>query len=359
VPRLRRVDCSGPGIARRRRGRGFQYLDADGERVTDPEVLDRIRELAIPPAWRDVWICPYPYGHIQATGTDDAGRRQYRYHDLWRERRDAQKFEEMVAFARALPAMRRRVDRDLARPELDRGRALACAVRLLDIGFFRIGSEDYAEKNETYGLATIRRDHVSLGKDGVITFDYPAKSGQRRVQSVADPDVFEIVAQLKRRRGGHPELLAYRENGAWRDLKSTDVNEYVKELTGGDFSAKTFRTWSATVLAAVALASSGRQARSKTARKRAVSAAVKEVAHYLGNTPAVCRASYIDPRVIDRYDSGLTIAERLGELADPDEDGPVADLEVDRRVEGAVLDLIADDDESPLVEPVPEVAEAA
>jgi DNA topoisomerase IB len=358
MPRLRRVDCSGPGIARRRRGRGFEYLDTGGKRLEDPEVLQRIRELAIPPAWQDVWICAYPYGHIQATGTDAAGRRQYRYHDLWRERRDAKKFEEMIAFARALPAMRRRVDTDLARPDLDRERVLACAARLLDIGFFRIGSEDYAEKNETYGLATIRREHATLRR-GVITFDYPAKSGQRRIQSVADPDVFEIVAQLKRRRGGHPELLAYRENGAWRDLKSADVNEYIKEITGGDFSAKTFRTWSATVLAAVALASSGREARSRTARKRAISAAVKEVAHYLGNTPAVCRASYIDPRVIDRYESGLTIAERLAELADPDEDGPVADLDVDRRVEGAVLDLIADDAESPVVEAVPEVPIAA
>lgn len=171
------------------------YLDADGGRVTDSEILERIRDLAIPPAWQEVWICALPYGHIQATGTDAAGRRQYRYHDIWRERRDAQKFEDMIAFARALPAMRRRVDADLARPDLDRERALACAARLLDIGFFRIGSEDYAEKNETYGLATIRREHVTL-KDGVITFDYTAKSGKKRLQSVADPDVFEIVAQL-------------------------------------------------------------------------------------------------------------------------------------------------------------------
>ncbi len=356
MPRLRRADTSGPGILRRRRGRGFEYLDADGGRVTDAEILERIRDLAIPPAWQEVWICALPYGHIQATGTDDAGRRQYRYHDLWRQRRDAQKFEDMIAFARALPAMRRRVDADLARPDLDRERALACAARLLDIGFFRIGSEDYAEKNETFGLATIRRDHVTL-KDGVITFDYTAKSGKQRVQSVADPEVFEIVAQLKRRRGGHPELLAYRDGRAWRDVKSGDVNEYIKEITGGDFSAKTFRTWSATVLAAVALASNGREARTKTARKRAISAAVKEVSRYLGNTPAVCRASYVDPRVIDRYESGLTIAERLAEIADPDEDeGPVSDLDVDRRVEKAVLDLIADDEDSPVVEAMPAAA---
>jgi DNA topoisomerase IB len=359
MPRLRRADCSGPGIVRRRRGRGFEYLDSvTGERVEDPEVLERIGALVIPPAWKDVWICPHPMGHIQALGTDDAGRRQYRYHDLWRQRRDAEKFEQMIAFARALPAMRRHVRKDLERPELDRRKALACAVRLLDIGFFRIGSEDYAEKNETYGLATIRREHVTLS-DGTITFDYPAKSGQRRIQSVADPDVFAVVSTLKRRRGGHPELLAYRDGRTWRDVKSTDINEYIKELTGGDFSAKDFRTWSATVLAAVALATGGREARTRTARRRSVTAAVKEVSRFLGNTPAVCRASYIDPRVIDRYESGLTIAERLAELADPEEGGAVGHVEMDSRTERAVLDLIAEDEDSPVVEPIPEVAEAA
>ncbi len=351
MPRLKRVDCSGPGICRRRRGRGrgFAFYDESGERVEDEEVLARIRDLAIPPAWQDVWICPYPMGHIQATGSDAAGRRQYRYHDKWRERQDARKFEDMVRFARALPAMRKAVDADLARPELDRLRVLGCAVRLLDIGFFRIGSEDYAEKNETYGLATIRKEHVSL-EDGAIRFDYPAKSGQRRIQSVADPEVYEIVAALKRRRGGHPELLAYREGRTWRDLKSDEINDYIKELTGGSFTAKTFRTWNATVLAAICLATRGREGRSRTARKRAISAAAKEVSHYLGNTPAVCRASYIDPRIIDRYEAGLTIAERLAELAEPGEDAPVSDIAVDEQAERAVLDLIDGDADSPVVE---------
>ena len=353
MPRLKRSDPSGPGIRRRRRGRGFEFLDEGGERVEDPEVLSRIAELAIPPAWKDVWISVEPMGHIQATGFDAAGRKQYRYHDRWRQRRDAQKFDDMIAFARSLPRIRRRVAQDLELEGLPRDRTLACAVRLLDIGFFRVGSEEYAETNDSYGLATIRKEHVTLEGDGVVKFDYPAKSGQRRRQSVTDGDACRIIQQLKRRRGGSPELLAYRdERGRWRDLKSDDVNAYLKEITGGDFTAKDFRTWNATVLAAIALGSHGREAMSPTARKRAVSAAVKEVAFYLGNTPAVCRASYIDPRVIDRYHGGLTIAGRLAELAEPGEEDHPSDVELPRRVETAVLDLIAGDDESAVVEPI-------
>ena len=198
--RLRRVDCSAPGISRRRRGRGFEYLDEDGNRIEDPEVLERIGELVIPPAWKDVWICPFPMGHIQATGIDARGRKQYVYHRKWRERRDQEKFDEMVRFARCLPQLRRRVKRDLRRPELDQERVLACAVRLLDRGFFRIGGEDYAESNDSYGLATMRKEHVTLTEPDLIRFDYPAKSGKRREQSVVDPEVFEIVQTLKRRR---------------------------------------------------------------------------------------------------------------------------------------------------------------
>src|SRR5438067_12890479 len=237
MPRLKRVDCSGPGITRRRRGRGFEYLDEAGDRIENPEVIARIAALAIPPAWRDVWICAHPMGHIQATGIDARARKQYRYHDRWRERRDAQKFDEMIAFARALPAMRREVARDIAKDGMTRERVLASAVRLLDRGFFRVGGEDYAAENDSYGLATILKSHVTVGREG-ITFDYPAKSGQRRVQSVVDPEVAEIVRALKRRRGGSPELLAYREGRRWFDIKSADINDYVKEVTGGDFSAK-------------------------------------------------------------------------------------------------------------------------
>jgi DNA topoisomerase-1 len=347
MARLRRVDCSGPGIARRRRGRGFEFVEGDGVRVDDPEVLARIAELAIPPAWKDVWVCPHPMGHIQATGVDARGRKQYIYHRRWRERRDQQKFDSMVDFARALPRMRRRVAKDLARPGLPKRRVLACSVRLLDRGFFRVGGEDYKVENETFGLATMHKSHVMLG-DGTLTFDYRAKSGRRRVQSIVDPAVEDIVAQLKRRRGGSPELLAYREDGRWRDIKSADVNLYVKEVTGGDFSAKDFRTWNATVLAAVALAVSGAAATaSKTARNRAKTRAVKEVARYLGNTPAVCRASYIDPRVFDRFDAGLTIGGVLHEVAE------TSDMDsLHGPVEEAVLDLIAADEASPAIERV-------
>ena len=350
MARLRRVDCSGPGITRRRRGRGFEYLDQNGNRVEDADTLARINQLAIPPAWEDVWICRHPMGHIQATGIDARGRKQYRYHDKWRERRDAEKFDEMIGFARALPAMRRRVAADLAADGITRERVLACAVRLLDRGFFRVGGEDYAVENETYGLATIHKRHVKLLKGGVLVFDYPAKSGRRRIQSIVDTEVYEIVAELKKRRGGSPELLAYRERRRWHDLKSADINGYVKEVTGGDFSAKDFRTWNATVLAAMALAVSGEVAqRSKAARKRAITRAVKEVAGYLGNTPAVARASYIDPRIFDRFEGGLTI----GGVIHLDEVGDEGDLgAIHGAAEEAVLDLIAADEESPALEKV-------
>ena len=335
MARIRRVDCSGPGIRRRRRGRSFSYEDPAGRVVTDPEDLARIRALAIPPAWKDVWICPIPTGHLQAVGTDAAGRRQYLYHEAWRTRRDQAKFDHMLEFAHALPGLRERAAEHLAADGLDRERVLACATRLLDRGFFRMGTEGYAEQNQTYGLATIQKRHVRLDGD-LITFDYVAKSGRRRLQSVLDPSVREVVAQLKRRRGG-PDLLAYKQGRAWVDVRSDDINDYIKEQTGGDFTAKDFRTWSATVLAAVAMASSFPQGRSRTARARAISRAVKEVAHYLGNTPAVCRASYIDPRVFDRYRSGLTVAGALdqlgqvGEAGEPAHQGPI---------EEAVLDLI-------------------
>jgi DNA topoisomerase I len=336
MTRLRRSDCSGPGIARRRRGKGFEYLDAHGERIADPEALARIRELGIPPAWKDVWICASERGHLQATGIDAAGRKQYLYHPRWRARRDAEKFEEMGRFARALPALRERVAADLDGVELDRARVQACAVRLLDIGFFRIGGEEYTE---SYGLATMRKSHVTLGSDREMVFDFPAKSGQRRVQGIVDPEAAAVVAALKRRRGGGEELLAYKEGRRWHDVRSVDINAYIKEATGDDFSAKDFRTWNATVLAAVALSVSGEVAGSPTGRKRAITRAVQEVAHYLGNTPAVCRASYIDPRVFDAYRGGLIIGRPIQE-ADRD------------AIEEAVLDLIDERRRSPALEKI-------
>jgi DNA topoisomerase IB len=348
VTRLRRVDCSSPGIRRRRRGRGFEYLDFEGNRITEPSVLERIRELAIPPAWEDVWICPWPLGHIQATGVDAAGRKQYRYHDAWRERRDREKFEEMERFADALPRLRRRVAKDLKRQGMPRERTLALAVRLLDRGFFRIGSEDYAEENDTYGIATMRKRHVTVDGDTVV-FDYEAKGGKRRVQTIGDPEVANLVSTLKRRRGGGHDLLVYKQGGRWVDVKSADINQYVKEATGDDFSAKDFRTWSATVIAAIALAVAGDDGSgSKTARKRAKTRAIKDVARFLGNTPAVCRTSYIDPRVFDRFDGGLTIGGVLPELMDDETGWP----DIQRTVEEAVLDLVAERERSPALERV-------
>jgi DNA topoisomerase IB len=340
MPRLRKSDCSTPGIRRVRRGRGFSYVDdATGDAVGDTETLERIRELVIPPAWQDVWICPWPNGHIQAVGTDARGRKQYRYHDRWREHRDREKFERMLDFARALPRLRATADRRLRGTEPTRDRVLAGAVRLLDRGFFRIGTEAYAEENETYGLATMQKRHVQLEPGNVICFDYVAKGGKRRLESIVDPQVYRLVDELKRRRGGGGDLLAYKEHGRWHDVLSSDVNEYIREVMGGEFTAKDFRTWSGTVLAAVAVAVSGRAAGSRTARDRAITRAVKEVAFYLGNTPAVCRASYIDPRVFDTYAAGVTISDALDALGDVDLGEPATQ----GTVEAAVIELLEDE----------------
>jgi DNA topoisomerase IB len=350
MPRLRRADCSSPGITRVRRGKGFSYLDEDGDPIDEPDVVERIRSLGIPPAWKDVWICPYPMGHIQATGIDAAGRKQYLYHPEWRRRRDLEKFDEMLAFARSLPQLRERVAADLrSGDDLTRERVLACAVRLLDRGFFRIGTEEYAAANESFGLATMKKAHVRVEEGSTMVFDYPAKHGKRRVQAVVDPLVCDIVARLKRRRGGGPELLAFKAGGRWRDIKSGEINAYLKEVTGANYSAKDFRTWNATVLAAVALAVAGEVAHSKTGRQRAIVRAVKEVAHYLGNTPAVCRASYIDPRVFDAYEGGLIIRPVLEAAADT----PEGELPIHQRaVEEAVLDLIDERSSAPGVEKI-------
>jgi DNA topoisomerase-1 len=334
--RLRRVDCSAPGIRRVRAGKGFRYLDRLGRAVTDEATLGRIRALAIPPAWTDVWICPNPGGHIQATGLDAAGRRQYRYHDEWRARRDVEKFDRMLDFAAALPPLRRRIAKDLDRPGFPPERVLACAVRLLDLGFFRIGSEEYAQSHGTFGLATLRKRHVKV--DGnELRFDYLAKGGRRRVQAIVDPAVAGLVGDLKRRRGGGPELLAYRDGAGWVDVRSAEINDYIKRGAGPEFTAKDFRTWNATLLAAAALALSTWAPESAAARSRAVTRAVGEVAHYLGNTPAVCRRSYIDPRVVDCYLAGEVVRvplEKWPDAAGTADGGPLALLE------GEVVNLL-------------------
>ncbi len=303
--RLRRADCAGPGIRRRRRGRGFSYEDGCGEVIEDEETLERIRSLAIPPAWKEVWICPDPFGHIQATGYDEAGRKQYLYHERWQQRQAERKFELVREFATKLPRLRRAVTTDLRRQGMPRERALACGIRLLDLGFFRVGSEVYAEENESYGLATVRREHVTIKRSEVV-FDFPAKSGQRRVQSIRDAAARRAIEAMYRRRSGPEDLLAYRAGGEWVDVRSDDINTYIHEKIGDEFTAKNFRTWHGTVLAAVALAGEEKP-RSDAAAKRAIKRAVDQVSEALGNTPAVCRASYIDPRVLDRYRDGVTI----------------------------------------------------
>ena len=330
---LRRVCWCDPGITRRRAGSGWVYLDPKGRQVTDPETLARIKSLVIPPAWTDVWICPYSNGHIQAVGLDARGRRQYIYHPRWRVRRDHAKFDRMVSFARALPDLRCAVEELLACGEdLSRDRVLACAVRLLDEGFFRVGSERYARENQHFGLATVLKSHVVLQPPSGVLFDYPAKSGRRRIQSVVDPEVFGIVARLKARRGGGPELLAFREGRAWVDVRSSDINHFIRDHAAGEFSAKDFRTWWATVLAAMALSVSA-EVPSERARNRAISRAVQEVAYYLGNTPAVARRSYIDPRVIDFYEQGATIDPTI--VAEHQGGAGIRDA-----LEAAVVDLL-------------------
>jgi DNA topoisomerase I len=303
---LRRSDPWAPGIRRRRRGRGFTYLDRSGVPIRDRETLARIRRLAIPPAWEDVWISPDARGHLQAVGTDGAGRRQYRYHEAWIERRGHEKYRRMEGFARSLPALRQRVERDLRRPGISRERVLAGAVRLLDRGAVRIGGEEYLRRNGSFGLATLRRDQAKLSGDAVV-LSFTGKSGRDHQVRVRDPAVVRLVRALKRATVAE-ELLIFRNGDGWHDVRSDDINAYLKESLGDDYSAKDFRTWSATVLAASKLAE-----HDPSEGIHAVREVVREVATTLGNSPAVARSSYIDPRVIDRFlDEGRSIASRTG-----------------------------------------------
>ena len=336
IRELVRSDLTGPGIRRRRCGRGFRYLGPDGTTVRDSEILARIRALVIPPAWEDVWICVDANGHIQAVGTDAAGRRQYRYHDLWREQRDRAKHDRVLEFGAVLPRVRTVVTRHLEEHGLGRDRVLAAAIRLVDLGFFRPGGEEYAEENGTYGLATIRREHVTVSK-GQLIFDYIGKHAKHREQALADDRVTAVIRSLKRRQGGGDGLLAYRSGPRWHDVTAADINDYLRETAGGEYTVKDFRTWHATVLAAVGLAVSAAAAGSETARKRAIARVVREVADYLGNTPAVARASYIDPRIIELYEQGRTIEPALGRLGTGREFGELA---TQGAAERAVLALL-------------------
>jgi len=327
--RLRRSDPAAAGFQRRRRGRGFSYLDVEGRPITDPEERDRIASLVIPPAWREVWISPDPRGHIQATGVDAAGRRQYLYHLRWRAQRDAAKFDRVLRAARRLPRLRRRVARDLGGRGLTRERVLAAAARLLDRGLFRVGGDEYATGDgATFGLTTLHAGHVSFDS-GTAVFRYPGKGGAEWVCAIPDRDLRAVLRGLRRGRDPDDRLLAYRSGRAWRDLHSADVNEYLREASGTALTAKDFRTWHATVLAAVALAAEG-PGGSATRRKRAVARVMREIAEDLGNTPAVTRGSYVDPRVVDLFHDGVTIARPV----------PVDTCPAPPAVERAVLRLL-------------------
>ena len=301
VPGLVRSDLRGPGITRFKTREGFRYRDLSGADVTDAETLLRIAALAIPPAWTSVWISPDPLGHIQATGVDSRGRTQYRYHQLWREQRDAQKFAHMLRFASALPALRTTTLQDLKRRHLDRDRVVAGAVRLIDLGLFRIGGEKYAELDHHYGATTLEKRHVRVTRDG-LTFDYIAKEGKQRAVVITDEAVRPTVRALTRSGNGLDALFCWEDGGTWHSLRSHDVSSYIAARAGGHYTAKEFRTWNATVLMALVLANAGPSPTART-RDRVIAASVREVAGWLGDTPSVTRASYIDPRLISRYQS--------------------------------------------------------
>ncbi len=305
MPRLRRTSPDQPGWTRRRAGRGFVYLDESGQRLPD-EAAQRVRDLVIPPAWQDVWVTPHEHGHLQAVGTDDAGRRQYLYHPVWRERRDAEKFDRMLEFGKALVKARELVLTDLGREGMPMQRACAVAVRLLDLGYFRIGNDVYADANGSFGLTTLERRHVRRHQDKLI-FSFVGKSGVEHRIEIDDTTVIAAVDIMRRRRGADLRLLAYQDKRSWRSVLPDLVNDYVRQSTGLEATAKDFRTWHATVLAAAALAATEEPGETRASRKRAIAGAMKEVSDFLGNTPTLARSSYVDPRVIEAYEEGKTI----------------------------------------------------
>jgi DNA topoisomerase I len=308
---LRYVNDTGPGIRRRRSGRGFTYLGADGRRITSRATIERIKALAIPPAWTDVWISPTRRGHIQATGRDAKGRKQYRYHPRWHDVRDEVKFGRMLAFAAALPGIRARTEEDLRKQGLPREKVLAAVVRLLEKTMIRVGNEEYARDNESYGLTTLQDDHAEVSQRRVV-FRYKGKSGREHETTLDDPRLARIVKRCQELPG--QELLQYLDqDGEVRDINSADVNAYLREITGEEFTAKDFRTWAGTVLACMAL-QEFEEVTSETEAKRNVVEAVKRVAERLGNTPAVCRSSYIHPEILDAYLDG-SMLESLRQAA--------------------------------------------
>ena len=343
--RLRRSDPAKQGLRRVRRGRGFGYVDQLGHSV-DAATKERILSLVIPPAWEDVWICPWPNGHIQAVGTDAAGRRQYLYHPAWHETRDRDKHERVLTLARRLPEARVEIGRRLRRSGLGRERVGAVALRLLDAGLFRTGGEEYENENGSHGVATLRKEHVTVSGD-VVSFCFPAKSGIEREAEVRDPALAKAVSALKHSRGPSDRLLQYRAGEAWCELTSTEINKDFKELVGAEYTVKDLRTWAATLLAAAAFAerADGAAPRSERQRKQTEREVMTLVSEHLGNTPAVARRSYVDARVVDEYGAGRTIARALARATAPDRrrlrQGDLAEVNGRAALERAVVRLLA------------------
>lgn len=298
-----------PGIRRVKRRGGFTFLDSGGKPIADKGEIARIKALAIPPAYTDVWICPHPNGHLQATGRDARGRKQYRYHKRWREVRDENKFDRMIEFAKALPAIREAVTRDIALPGMPREKVLAAIVQLMERTAIRVGNEEYARENDSYGLTTLREDHVDV-KGSTVRFHFRGKSGKEHDIEVRDKRIARIVKKSQDLPG--QQLFEYVDDGTPRPVHSEDVNEYLKTVTGGDFTAKDFRTWDATMMCALELAAIKAEEESQTERKRLVTDVIKKVAEHLGNTPAVCKKSYVYPGVVETFvnDGALALIEK-------------------------------------------------
>lgn len=327
---LRYVSDTDPGYTRKRRGKKFVYFDTEGKEIKDEKRILRLNRLAIPPAYTDVWICPSPNGHLQATGRDARGRKQYRYHERWRAERDENKYEKMVLFGRALPKIRRRVTRDLKRPGLTREKVLATVVELLQRTFIRVGNEEYARENHSFGLTTMRNRHVDV-KGSKLHFRFRGKSGVNHDVPLEDRRVARIIKKLQELPG--QELFQYLDDGGnTHSITSEDVNAYLREITGEDFTAKDFRTWAGTVMAAIALQAQ-ELFENKAQAKKNVKDAITAVAHVLGNTPAVCRKCYVHPAVLETYLDGSLI-EGLKKRTEETLEESLSDL---RSEEAAVL----------------------
>ena len=330
---LRHVSDEKPGLRRERSGKNFRYRDADGKMVRDRETLGRIKSLVIPPAWTNVWICPDPNGHLQATGRDDRGRKQFRYHPRWREIRDETKYARMIAFAKTLPKIRRRVKKDMSLPGLPKNKVLATVARLLEVSLIRVGNEEYARENDSFGLTTMRNRHVEVN-GSELRFHFRGKSGKWHNVDIRDRRLAKIVERCHDLPG--QELFQFvDDDGQRHDVRSEDANEYLRDISGQDFTAKDFRTWAGTVLAAIALREFEKFDTKAQAKKNVV-AAIESVAKKLGNTPAVCKKCYVHPHVLDSYLEG-TLVETLKQRAEKTISGSLRGLPAE---EAAVLGLL-------------------